>query len=319
MPKRFDTLAKPPLDFDLRQLEIFCKIVELGSFSKAARAVFLTQASVSERIATLETGLGTRLLDRQGRRIALTRAGELFYRHAGSMLEMKRVACLEMENFLGRKQGEVHMGGSTIPGEYILPEIIGKFNRKYPLISVWTTIADTREIEARVQTGELELGVIGYQSTNKIFTQHELWQDELILAVPSDHRWASKESVSLEALFQEPFILRGAGSGTMEIMTSRLRAKGRDPVGCLRVVARFGTSTAVKEGIKARLGVSILSSRAIDTEVRAGILKAVRVRGIPMFRSFFLIKDRMRTASPISQALQDFLIASSQDQAKSPL
>ncbi|MGD9040910.1 MAG: LysR family transcriptional regulator, partial [Desulfobacteraceae bacterium] len=115
------------IDFDLRQLEIFCKVVENGSFSKAADAVYLAQASVSERIANLEKMVGVRLLDRLGREVVPTKAGELLYKHAVLLLDMKRTARLEMEGFLGVKQGEIHMGGSTIPGEYILPKVIGDF------------------------------------------------------------------------------------------------------------------------------------------------------------------------------------------------
>ena len=136
----------PSIDFDLRQLQIFQKVVELESFSKAAEAVFLAQASVSERISTLEKGVGAKLLNRLGRKVVPTRAGELLYKHATLMLEMKRTACLEMQDFLGMKQGEVFIGGSTIPGEYILPGAIGRFNKKFPLVSVILTIADSSEI-----------------------------------------------------------------------------------------------------------------------------------------------------------------------------
>ena len=125
----------PTIDFGFRELEIFSKFVDLGSFSKAAEAVFLVQASVSERIASLEKKVGTRLLDRMGRKVIPTAAGELLYKHATIILEMKEAAQLEMAKFLGLKQGDIYIGGSTIPGEYILPALINKFNKKYPYIS----------------------------------------------------------------------------------------------------------------------------------------------------------------------------------------
>ncbi|MCJ7616265.1 MAG: LysR family transcriptional regulator, partial [Desulfobacterales bacterium] len=121
---------KALIDFDLRQLEIFCKVVEHKSFSKAASAVFLAQASVSERISNLEEMIGAKLLDRLGREVVPTRAGILLYKNARLLLDMKRTACLEMEDFIGVKQGEIHIGGSTIPGEYILPKYIEQFNKK---------------------------------------------------------------------------------------------------------------------------------------------------------------------------------------------
>jgi DNA-binding transcriptional LysR family regulator len=120
----------PTVDFDLRQLEIFVKVVDLRSFSKAGDAVHLAQASVSERIATLETMVGAKLLDRMGRAIAPTKAGELLYKHAQRLLETKKTACLELQDFLGVKQGEIHIGASTIPGDYILPEVIGGFAKQ---------------------------------------------------------------------------------------------------------------------------------------------------------------------------------------------
>lgn len=301
------------IDFDLRQLEIFCKVVELGSFSKAADAVYLAQASVSERIANLERMVGVKLLDRLGRQVVPTRAGELLYKHAVLMLDMKRTARLEMESFLGLKQGEIHMGGSTIPGEYILPEIIGSFNEKYPSISVVMTIADTNEIETRVFEGTLELGVIGSRGSHKSLRYQKLWKDELVLAIPAKHRWASKKVISLSELLEEPFIMREVGSGTLKSMEDSLRDPESNAPGSLQVVARFGSSTAVKEGIKAGLGVSILSARAIDTELKTGILKALRVKGLPMHRSFYLVRDRRRIASPLCQAMIDFLLATSEE------
>jgi len=296
------------IDFDLRQLEIFMKVVELNSFSKAADAVSLVQASVSERIATLESMIGTRLLDRLGRRVVPTKAGKLLYKHATLLLHMKRTAVLEMEDFLGVKRGVINTGCSTIPGEYILPKVIGRFNEEYPFISVTLTIADTREIEGRILEGDFDLGVVGSKVSQRNLICHELWNDELVLAVPARHPWATKGEVTIEELSQEPFILREAGSGTLRIMSDYLKVPGSKGTDFLRVVATLGTSTAVKEGIKAGLGVSILSSRALDTELKAGILKTLKVKGLPMTRMFYLIRDRRRMASPLCQTMVDFLL-----------
>ena len=307
------TLSVPTtsVDFDLRQLEVFVKVLELGSFSKAGEAVHLAQASVSERIATLENMVGAKLLDRMGRTVAPTKAGELLYRHALRLLEMKKTACLEMQDFLGVKQGEIRIGGSTIPGEYILPKVIGRFSKEYPRITVSLAVADSEEIETRVLEGEFELGVIGRKSSNKNLASHELWEDELVLALPATHRWAGKKEVLIQEVVREPFISREIGSGTLKSSEAYLQGAGLKGVDSLKVVARLGTSTAVKEGVKAGIGISILSAIALDTELKAGVLKALRLKGIPIFRHFYLIKDKRRTASPIGRSLMEFLIAAS--------
>lgn len=298
----------PPVDFDLRQLEIFLKVVELGSFSKAGEAVHLAQASVSERIATLENMVGTKLLDRMGRAIAPTKAGELLCKHAQRLLELKKIASLEMQDFLGMKHGDIHIGASTIPGEYILPEVIGRFAKEYPLIRVVVAVADSEQIETQVLKGDFEFGIIGRRSSTKNLLSDELWEDDLVLVVPSKHPWAARKEVTAQELADEPFISREMGSGTLSSIEGYLQRAGVKGIGSLRVVARLGTSTAVKEGVKSGAGVSILSSRAVDTELKAGVLKSLRIKGLPMSRHFYLIRDKRRTISPLCRTLINFLM-----------
>ena len=302
------------INFGFRELEIYCRVVELESFSRAAEAVFLAQASVSERIANLEKKIGTRLLDRLGRKVIPTAAGELLYKHAELILEMKETAQSELESFLGLEQGEISIGGSTIPGEYILPDLIGRFSKKYPHLLVKLTIADSMKIENLVLTGKLEIAVIGSKSSHPNLLCQKLWEDELVLAVPVGHPWARRKAVLLHELRETPFILREEGSGTLKILETYLRDSDGDGSSALNVSARFGSSTAVKEGIKSGLGLSILSARAIETELNAGLLKALKVRGLAMSRNFFLIRNKLRIASPSCKAMHDFLLSSAESQ-----
>jgi len=303
----------PSIDFDFRQLEIFCRVVELKSFSKAADAVFLAQPSVSERIATLEGRIGTQLLDRLGRQVVPTAAGKLLYKHACLLLDMKKDACNEIQGFLGTKQGEIHIGGSTIPGEYIFPKILENFLEKHPLMTVALTISDTSDIEKRVMNGDFELGVIGSKSTSDRLICRELWKDELVLAVPTEHKWAGKKQVPFENLSKEPFILRESGSGTLKIIKEYLKMPVAKDINSLNIVARLGSSTAIKEGIKSGLGISILSLRALDTELKTGILKALKIENLSMQRKFYLIRDKRRNVSPLCRAMLDFLASTSEN------
>ncbi len=299
----------PIIDFDLRQLEIFCKVLELQSFSKAAKAVFLAQASVSERVATLEKLVGTKLLDRLGRQILPTAAGKLLYKHACLLLEMKKTACDELQDFLGTRKGEIHISGSTIPGEYIFPELLKKFHKKYPQVTVSLTISSTLEIAERVINGDFELGVIGSKNNNVNLICHELWIDELVLAVPAKHKWTRKKQISIGDLAKEPFILRGPGSGTLKIINQYLEKTSIKDATALNVVACLDSSTAVKEGIIAGLGISILSLKALKTELNAGILKVIAIKNLKMPRKFYLIRDKRRNISPLCRAMLDFLIS----------
>ena len=296
------------IDFDLKQLEIFCKIVEFQSFTKAARAVALAQASVSERIAVLENSVGTRLLDRLGRKVVPTSAGKLLFKHAVALLEMKQMACMEMDAFLGIRKGEINLGASTIPGEYILPGIMVAFSKKHPLISIKLAISDSKEIESRIIDGTFEMGVVGSKNSSDNLIYNKLWDDELVLAVSAGHRWSDKNSIFIQELSEEPFILREEGSGTLRIITDYFNSTSFD-MDSLKTIARFGSSTAVKEGIKSGLGISVLSSRAIKTELDAGILKALKIENLLMTRNFYLIRDKRRKMSPVSNALLNFFLS----------
>jgi DNA-binding transcriptional LysR family regulator len=295
------------MDFDLRQLEIFQRVVELRSYSKAAESVRLAQASVSERMATLERMVGTKLLDHIGREIVPTKAGELLYNRAVKHLEMKRQTCLELEEFLGIRKGDIEIGGSTIPAEYILPGILKSFREKYPDVIVRLRIGDSLAISRQVTDGKLEFGIVGSSVKAKRLLCTELWKDELVLVVHPSHRWARKRAIAPEELCGEPFIQRESGSGTRQILEQRLRRTLPAGFDGFRIVSHMGSSTAVKEGIRSGLGVSILSRRAVAYEVKTGSLKIVPLKDISLRRNFYLIRDRGRAQSPLCRALIEFL------------
>ena len=296
------------MDFDLRQLEIFCRVIEHKSFSQAAKSLHLAQASVSERISTLENMVGTRLLDRLGRQAVPTKAGEILYRRALELLEKKRETCQEIENFLGIRRGEITIGASTIPGEYILPKLIRRYRGKYPEISVRMKIGDTEEINIQVEDGSLEFGVVGSKGGDKTLNYQELWKDDLVLVIPPDHKWSNRKSVRLRDLLEEPIILRETGSGTRKILEEHLRGKTEVTFDTLNIIAVLGSSTAVKEGVRAGLGISIISSRAVDNEARSGDLKVLKISDLSIKRSFYLVLDKRRIQSPLAKSFADFLL-----------
>lgn len=295
------------MNLDFRQLEVFAAIVKLGSFTKAAKRVHLSQATVSERIAALEESVGVKLLDRQSKSITPTKAGELLYRHARELLRMRQQACLELEELIGVKRGSLHIGGSTIPGEHILPCVLGQFRERYPGIAVQLSISSSSEIARRVVEGDLELGVVGAPGGPKTLLFEKLWRDELVLVVPSSHRWAGRSSIALSELPEGPFIAREPGSGTREILDRHIEHHGSTSLEDLDLAAELGSSTAVKNAILSSLGVSVLSSRAVEDEVESGRLAIVPMTEGPIWREFYLIRDRRRSPSPLCKVFSKLL------------
>jgi DNA-binding transcriptional LysR family regulator len=293
---------------DLRQLEIFIKVAEFGSFSKAAEALYLTQPTVSEHIRTLEDEVGVRLLDRLGRGAAVTRAGQLLLSYAQRILALSREARQALDGFQGRMSGDLLIGASTIPGEYILPAMIGRFKEKYPDISITLLIGDSQAAVDWVAEGRAELAVVGARLSHRGVEYKELIPDEVVVVVPGVHPWHGRKQVMLEELRSEPLLLRERGSGTRAALEAALHEAGLD-LGTFRVVGEMGSTQAIKQAVKAAVGVSLVSKRAVEEECKSGLLWCLRVKDLKVTRSFHLATHKERSRSPLAEAFRVFLEA----------
>ncbi|MFZ5569468.1 MAG: selenium metabolism-associated LysR family transcriptional regulator [Thermodesulfobacteriota bacterium] len=291
---------------DLWQLHIFRKVIDHRSFSKAAEAVNLSQPTVSSHIKYLEDHFGCRLLDRLGKEVLPTKAGELLYGYATRLLVFRDEMETALAGFQGVIKGRLNIGGSTIPGGYILPRLIGPFVREHREVTVSIRISDTQTILGEVAAGELEMGIVGAEVDDKRIRQDRLIEDEMKLVVPANHPWAKRNQVSPALLSREPFIVREKGSGTLKSIQACMAAGGHR-MEELHVVAEMGSTTAVCQGIKNGIGVSILSPIAVEEELRLGTLKALDVEGWNLRRNFYLTRHRQRTASPLCQLFIRFI------------
>ena len=293
---------------DMRRLEVLCKVIELKSFTKAAEALLLSQPTVSEHIRSLEEALGERLIDRLGREVLATPAGRVFYQYARNIIQLREEAIQALEQFKGNLSGHLTLGASTIPGTYVVPRFIGSFKTIHPAIQMTLRISDTAQIVRDILEGTLEAGLIGSKWNDRRILMEELFSDEMILAVFAGHAWARRKHIRPAELIGEPFILRERGSGTRMVMERILEEHGFDSSRFF-VVAEMGSTEAVRQGIKARVGVSILSRQAVEDDIKQGILAPVDIEGIRFFRPLYLVQRRNRRLSPLCAAFLDHLRA----------
>ncbi|OQX25322.1 MAG: LysR family transcriptional regulator [Desulfobacteraceae bacterium IS3] len=291
---------------DLWQLNIFCKVVELKSFSKAADAIHLSQPTISSHIKDLENHFGCRLIDRLSKEAIPTKAGELLYDYARRLLSLRDETETALAEFHGKIKGHLVIGGSTIPGVYILPRAVGDFINNYPDVTVSIIIGDTEKIIQDTLSGVLELGVVGAGTVDKRVSQEKLIEDEMSVIVPESHRWAKRKSITADMLMREPFIIRERGSGTLKSIQNSLSRSGYS-IADLRVVAEMGSTEAVIQGIKNKVGVSCLSCIAVSDELKTGTLKALTVESLDLRRCFYLTRSEYRSASPLCRAFISFL------------
>ena len=291
---------------DLWQLQIFCKVIDLKSFSRAGRSVHLSQPTVSSHIKDLEDHFDARLIDRLAKEALPTKAGGLLYRYAKRMISLRDEIESAMAEFKGKVKGSLNLGGSTIPGAFVLPAIIGAFTARFPEVNVSLSIADTRQIIEAILSGDLELGVVGAVATQASILQTHLIEDEMCLVVPADHRWSGKKRVTTEQLFAEPFVIREHGSGTLQSIQTSFSEAGLS-ITDLKVIARIGSTEAIRQAIKNHMGVSILSAIAVSDDVTAGTLKTLTIDGLDLKRAFYLTHHRHRGLSPLCQTFIEFI------------
>ena len=291
---------------DLRRLEIFVKVAELGSFSRAAQALSLTQPTVSEHVRALEDELGVQLLDRLGRGAATTRAGHLLLGYAQRLLTLSREARQAIDQFQGRLSGELIIGGSTIPGEYVLPALIGQFKAKQAEISIVLLIGDSRQVTEWVEDGRVELGMVGARPGQRILEARELMADELVVVVPAEHAWARRQTVTLAEVQAEPMVVRERGSGSRQALEQALGDAGTS-LAAFKIVGEMGSTQAIKQAVRAGVGASLISRRAVLDECRAGIVSCLTIERLDVQRAFYLVTHRDRTRSPLGLAFLAFL------------
>jgi LysR family transcriptional regulator, low CO2-responsive transcriptional regulator len=292
----------------LHQLQLFLAVAESGSFARGAQAAMLSQPTVSQHIATLESELGVVLLDRSRKRILLTEAGKLLRRHARQVLAEAEGTRRAMERFRAMEDLPLRVGASTIPGTYMVPAVMASLFERFPGLRLVLLQGDSRETLDRVAKEEVELGLIGSRFEERGLAYLPVGRDVIRLVVGPAHVWARRDPITVADLLSQPLILREAGSGTGKTVGEALRQAGLD-TGKLQVRAEVGSTEAVKAAVAAGAGAAFLSELAIRRELERGELTSVAVEGLAIERFFYLVRRAARGFSPAAQVFCDLLRA----------
>jgi DNA-binding transcriptional LysR family regulator len=295
-------MAKTRADLDLYKLEIFYWVAELKSFSRAANLLSLRQPTVSAHVHELEEAVGGKLFYRIPGKVSFTPLGQMLADRAKTLLAFKRETVAALEQFQGTLTGELWVGGSNIPGEYLLPQKLGTFVKRYPGIKPILRIRDSAGVVEDLLDGKVELGFVGFKNDDTRLTFAKMWKDEMVLAVPKNHPWSRRKSIRLKELKAEKFIARESGSGTLDSVMELLSDSRKPPQEVFNVSMELGSTEAIKVALIAGFGVSILSRISIRHELAEGT-----IRGLTMKRDFYEVFHRRRPLHPIAQAFRAFL------------
>ena len=281
---------------EFKQLEAFVAVVDYGSFSEAARKLYLTQPTISAHVRSLEEELHTKLILRTTKKTTITTRGYQLYDSAVRMLEIRNNL---LENFTGVQKHMIDLAASTIPSSYLLPEILAAFGKTHPDIYFHSIQAVSAESINRVLDGTADLALVGQNTRDETCVFLPFCQDELVIATPITNHYLGlqNKSVTFENFIKDPIIIREKGSGTKKEMDLFLEQIGVTP-NDLNVIARMNDLEGIKKSIVNGLGISILSARsAIDLQKTKQIL-LFPLEESAHKRTFYIVYSKNRILKP---------------------
>jgi len=283
---------------DVRGLEVFLSVAKHLNFTRAGEEVHLSQPSVSVRIRQLERDLGSKLFEQLGKRIALTEAGQLLLPYALRVMAALDDALHAIDELKGLERGSLRIGASTTPGMYLIPGTIAQFKQQYPKIDVHLAVKDTRQIEEGVIRNEFDFGFVGGHLAGDEVDVLPWIIDHLVLVVPSNHVLARKTLVKVAELRKERFILREPGSATRAAVVNHLQKSDLK----METIMEMENPESVKKAVQSGLGIAFISKFAVETELKAKSLVAVRVTGLDINRELKIVYRKDKHLGRAAQA-----------------
>ena len=298
------------MDEQLPYLQTFVKVADSNSFTAAANELGLTQAAISQRIQVLETRLNTVLFERgKGGRISITASGQSLYEFAQQILDLNRQAISSITGKRAAAVGELLLSCSSVPGQYILPELLTPFRQKFPDIRVRASITDSQTVLDKMERGKTHLGIVGMRVEHPTLRFEAFAKDDMAVLVPPDHELVgtgnSPKSVSVNRLLDYPFVVREPGSGSRRCLEEALQQQGFS-LNDLNVALELGNNEAIKQAVLQGVGITALSCRCAAEELATGKLVAIKAKKLNLSRVIYFVTASKRVLPQMAQQFRSF-------------
>ncbi len=286
----------------LRQLEVFEAIARLGSFTRAAEELFLTQPTVSMQIKKLADAVGLPLFEQMGKKVFLTEAGRELHKTCREIFKHFSHFEMTVADLKGLKQGTLRLAVVTT-AKYFAPRLLGPFCQQYPGIQVSLKVSNRERVLERMADNQDDLYILG-QPPEELDTVAEPFLDNpLVVLAPANHPLAGKKKIPLARLVEEPFLLREPGSGTRKALERLLADHGVE----IKVRMELGSNEAIKQAIVGGLGVSVLSRHTLALDAPMGQLAILDVTGFPIERQWYVAYPAGKQLSIVARTFLDYL------------
>jgi DNA-binding transcriptional LysR family regulator len=257
-----------------RRLQVFHAVAKHLSFTKAAEALFMTQPAVTFQIKQLEEQFNARLFERGHGQISLTESGRVVFEYAERILGLSAEMEARLKDMSGQMSGPLLIGASMTIAEYLLPQVLGEFNARYPSVIPRLRVANSETVQIQVAEHSLDVGFIEGDSLLPSLITEFVCEDELLVVCAPSHPLARLDSIEPGLLAQHAYISREPGSGTREVCDNYLQKLGI-AADLLQPVMELGSPEALKGMVATGRGFAIMSRSTVVKEARLGLLVGV--------------------------------------------
>lgn len=270
------------------RLRVFYSVATFSSFTKAAEEMFITQPAVTKNIKELESELGIRLFNRISNKITLTEAGRLLLHYTEHVLTLDKKFMFDLGVLKQKFSGDLKLGASTTIGQYVLPPILAKFKMEQPEMELSLLNDNTQRIETALIEKILDLGIVEGNSKNSQLKYIPFIKDEIVAIAHSSQPLFEKDEITLSEFKEIPLVLRELGSGSLEVITEKLRQKDvklKD----LNVVMHLGSTESIKTFLANSNSIGLISINAVSKEIANGEFKIIDIADFEIVRNFYFI------------------------------
>ncbi|MCC2656612.1 MAG: LysR family transcriptional regulator [Panacagrimonas sp.] len=288
---------------NLNHLSIFQAVAASGSVSAGAQRLQISQSAVSKQLGDFEHALGVTLFERLPRGVRLTEAGRLLQGYANNLVALEADAESAIRDLKLGVRGRLRIGASRTVGAYLMPALLARFRRRHPDVEIFLQVDSTGAIEQRLIASDLDIGFTEGIVGSELLDYRVFDRDELVLIAAPGHPITRTNPAPLSAVVQQPLLMHEVGSGTRAVTEKAFSSRRI----ALRPSMTLASTEAIKHTVATGVGIAVLSISAVRTELAAGTLKVVRMKGLTIDRPLYRIQRKGVWSSPSLQALVELL------------